>query len=107
MNKIDSNLYDISRKLKLLRKNKGLTQEQLGNIIGLSKGTISNYERGARFPIVETLKVLATFFDVSSDYLIGIHSENKNESLIDISQYSEDNKKFILHTLEHLKKISK
>ncbi len=108
MSKADSNLYDISEKLKNLRVNKGLTQKQLGEFIGLSKGTVSNYERGAKLPTIETLKILATYFNVPSDYLLGIDEDSNIEpdNLINISEFSEENKKFILYTLKHLNRVS-
>lgn len=59
-------------RLKLLRKEFGLTQEQLGSVLGLAGNTITGYERGERFPDIETLKNMAEYFHVSVDYLIGI-----------------------------------
>lgn len=49
--------------LTLLRKKKGLTQTQLGEIVGLKKDAISAYERGDRFPKRETLYLLASALD--------------------------------------------
>ena len=47
-----------------LRHDKKLTQEQLGKIIFVTTGTISNYENNVHFPDVEKLEALADFFDV-------------------------------------------
>ena len=60
--------------IKKLRKERGLTQEQLGQIIGVQKSAIAKYESGR----VENLKrssieKLAKFFDVSPSYLLGIN----------------------------------
>ncbi|GKX27889.1 transcriptional regulator [Vallitalea longa] len=63
---------NFSDRLRLLRKSKGLTQEQLGEVVGKTKNNISQYERSARQADDETKKQLAIFFDVSMDYLIGI-----------------------------------
>ena len=58
--------------LKKLRENAGLSQEQLGSIIGVSKSTIGMYEQGKRMPNTNTiLKELASYFDVTLDYLVG------------------------------------
>lgn len=58
--------------LKKLRKNAGLSQEQLGDILGISKSTIGMYEQGKRMPNTNTvLKELASYFDVTLDYLVG------------------------------------
>ncbi|GMQ57612.1 hypothetical protein AN1V17_20070 [Vallitalea sediminicola] len=63
---------NFSDRLRLLRKNKGLTQEQLGEVVGKTKNNISQYERSARQADDETKKQFAKFFDVSMDYLMGL-----------------------------------
>ncbi len=59
-------------RLRLLRLNNGLTQQELGKIVGKSKNNISQYERNARQADDDTKKELAKFFNVSMDYLMGI-----------------------------------
>lgn len=54
-----------------LRQDKGLTQKQLGKILSVSTGTISNYENGVHYPDLENLIILADYFQVSTDYLLG------------------------------------
>lgn len=54
-----------------LRKEKGLSQKELGAIIGAAQNTISNWENGNREPDYENLKKLAFYFDCSTDYLLG------------------------------------
>ena len=56
--------------LKVLRKEKGLTQEMLGAQIGVTNKTISRWENGNYLPPVECLKVLAEFYDVSINEII-------------------------------------
>lgn len=58
-------------KLKELRINRGMSQEQLGNMIGVTKGNISSYETGRTFPREEKLRAIAKIFNVSFDYLLG------------------------------------
>jgi len=60
------------KRLKELRDEKGLSQAQLGKEIGIAQKTISNYELGAREPDIETIKKLCKFFNVTSDFLLGI-----------------------------------
>lgn len=67
-------------RLKQLRKKKGITQEELGKILGVGKSTICQYERGTRKPDIEMLKRIAQFFGVSIDYLLG--GSNPDISLI-------------------------
>lgn len=54
-----------------LRKKRGLTQQQLGDIVGVGKVTISRYENNCREADYQTLIRLAQYFDVSIDYLLG------------------------------------
>ena len=58
--------------LKDLRTSRNLSQEELADIIGVSKSTIGMYEQGKRIPKADaTLKRIAEFFNVSIDYLMG------------------------------------
>ena len=54
-----------------LRKDHNLSQAELGKIIFVSGGTISNYENGVHLPEIVKLISLAEFFRVSTDYLLG------------------------------------
>ena len=54
-----------------LRLDRGLTQKELGRILSVSTGTISNYENGVHYPDLEKLVILADYFCVSTDYLLG------------------------------------
>ena len=55
-----------------LRKAAGLSQKELGEVLGLSQNTISTIESGSRGTTIEKLVLLAEFFHVSTDYLLGI-----------------------------------
>ena len=57
--------------LKKLRKNKGITQAELGKVLGVSPSTIGMYEQGRRTPDKNSLLALARFFNVTTDYLLG------------------------------------
>lgn len=61
----------IGEKIKELRKNSKITQEQLGNAIGVSKMAISYFEKGKKAPGRETLEKIADHFNVTTDYLLG------------------------------------
>ena len=58
-------------RLKQLRSEKNMTQEQLGEILGVKKYSIYTYEKERSGPDIDGLIALADFFDVSVDYLIG------------------------------------
>ncbi|PGC22780.1 transcriptional regulator [Bacillus wiedmannii] len=61
----------IGEKIKELRKNGKITQEQLGNAIGVSKMAISYFEKGKKSPGRESLEKIADYFNVTTDYLLG------------------------------------
>lgn len=65
--------------LKELRKKHKLSQRQLADEIKVAPSTISMYEQGKRSPNEELLKIIATYFHVSTDYLLGHVTKNENE----------------------------
>ena len=64
------------------RKNAGLTQDELASQLGISRQSITLYEKGARVPDIEVLRKFADFFDVTADYLLGITDNRTSESEI-------------------------
>lgn len=64
-------MADFASRLKLLRKDKGIRQVDLAEEIGVAQTTIANYEQHIRFPDEETLRKLASYFEVSLDFLLG------------------------------------
>lgn len=60
-----------AQRFKYLRQSKGLNQVQLGENLGVKKQTISNWENDNIMPSTEMLEKIATFFQVSTDYLLG------------------------------------
>ena len=62
----------LGARIKTLRKEKGLTQPQLAEIIGVSKGVISFCENGVNEPKASYVKTLAQILGVSADYLLGL-----------------------------------
>ena len=67
-------------RIKELRKEKSITMKRLGEIIGVSEGAVSQYENGKRQPDYDTLKKIADFFDVSTDYLLG-RTDNPQQNI--------------------------
>lgn len=62
----------IGERIRRLRREKDISQEQLGKMLNVGKTTISNYETGYSSPDNETLKKLAEIFDCTTDYLLGL-----------------------------------
>lgn len=62
-----------SENLKKLRTEKALTQEKLANFLGVTYQTISKWENNDTYPDITTLPVIAKFFNVSVDELLGLN----------------------------------
>lgn len=54
-----------------LRQDKHLTQKNLAEYLHVSPGTVSNYENNVHLPDMEKILILAGYFDVTTDYLLG------------------------------------
>lgn len=78
------------QRLKKLRLSKNITQIQLAQIIEKSRTSIAGYETDDRMPDIKTLKDIASFFEVSTDYLLGITNDliKENEN-IDLYIYND------------------
>ena len=83
---------DFSNRLHQLRKEKGLTQQQLADLIGKSKTAISNYESGRIEPSIEELIKLSKVLNCSLDYLI-IGTENAKKSTPQFEEGLNDEEK--------------
>ncbi|WP_332633929.1 helix-turn-helix domain-containing protein [Halalkalibacter flavus] len=62
---------DFKTRLKRLRKQNNLTQQEVGDKIQVSKVAVSGYENGIRTPEISTLKKIADLFETTIDYLVG------------------------------------
>ena len=63
---------EVGKRIKELRKDKGLTQSQLAKIISSTQDTISLWELGKSYPDIINLVKMAKYFSVSTDYLLGL-----------------------------------
>jgi transcriptional regulator with XRE-family HTH domain len=73
---------EIGQRLVQLRTERGLTQEQLAELLNMSRSTYAQYEVDRRTPDADTIKLLADFFDVTTDYLLGrTDTPNRAENL--------------------------
>lgn len=79
------NIY-FGETLKELRLKRNLTQEKLSDFLGVSFQTVSKWERGDTYPDITMLPVMAQFFKVSVDELLGV---NKAEESRKINEYLE------------------
>ncbi len=65
-------VQSLAERLKLLRESKGLSLRKLAEKVNIHFSTLGSYEQGRRNPDIETLKMLAEFYNVSVDYLLGL-----------------------------------
>ena len=64
-------MANFSERLRELRRKRGITQTALAEIIDVGQDSISIYEKGRNYPEVRRLLILADYFGVSLDYLMG------------------------------------
>lgn len=74
-------MEELGRKLRELRLNLNLTQEQVALLVGTSKQQISTIELGSRYPTLQQLRRFSAIFHVSADYLLSL----KPETVLDVS----------------------
>lgn len=90
---------EFGKRLKELRRQAGLTQQQLGTQIGVTKSVISFYELQERSPAPDVLIKLAAVFHVTTDYLLGI----EKSQTIDVSGLTSDDIQLVYHLVETLR----
>lgn len=95
-------MVDFGDRLKELRLKAGLTQKQLAERIGITKSVVSYYELQERSPSPEVLIKLANIFHVSTDFLLGLESESKQN--LDVSGLTDEDIMLLEHTINVLRK---
>lgn len=96
---------DIGNKIKLLRQKYGITQEQLGEKIGVSAQSISKWETGITMPDITLLPILSCEFGVTIDELFDLTTEQKLqriENRLDIEENLSDD---AFHEYENILKV--
>ena len=92
-------MVDFGDRLKSLRKRAKLSQEQLAQQLGITKGMVSSYETSMRMPSYQILLKIALLFNVSTDYLLGRSSND----MINISDLSERQKALICEIINQFR----
>lgn len=96
------------------RKKLDLNQEDLGDIIGVTKQTISNWENSNKNMSLDKVKKLASFFNISVNELLGDET-NANQEVCDetleiakeLKELDEEDKEIIMHMIKKLNKNKK
>jgi transcriptional regulator with XRE-family HTH domain len=68
------------------RKEKKITQQELADFIGVSKASVSKWETGQTYPDITLLPLIAAYFDISIDFLMGYESQLSKEEIARIYQ---------------------
>ena len=84
---------EFSEKLQKLRKQKNLTQEELADLLFVSRTAISKWESGRGYPSIDSLKTLAAFFEVTIDELLS------SKELLTIAEKDAEEKETYLRDL--------
>ena len=66
-------------RLKELREQRGISQTELANFLGVVRSTICQYEKGNRRPYINILGKLSDYFNVSVDYLLGREADSERD----------------------------
>lgn len=93
-------MVNFGDKLRTLRTEAGMTQTDLAKRLNITKSVVSYYELRERTPSPDVLIKLADIFHISIDYLLEIN----HKKMIDVSDLSDEDMRFLLITIETLRK---
>jgi transcriptional regulator with XRE-family HTH domain len=82
----DTNVKKFGDRLKELRLQRKLSQQELAKYFNTGKASICNYEKNIRLPDANTITQYAQYFGVTVDYMLGL-TENKGEDLTPPDKY--------------------
>lgn len=86
----------IAERILTLRRNANERQEDLAKALNCNRGTIANYEKGARTPDAETLAKIAKHYNTTTDYIVGLSDvTTSNITVTEICDYTGLNEKSI------------
>jgi len=106
------NQKKIGQFLKELRKEKGITQAQLAEILGVANRSVSRWENGVNMPDFSLLIEIAKFYDVEIGELLDGERKNENmdkkteETLVKIADYNEKEKKLLARRVGHFQGVA-
>ena len=92
-------MVEFGDRLRQLRKDRKLTQQQLADLIDVKNSVISFYEVGERIPSPDVLRKLALALHVTSDYLLGI----ERTATLDASGLDEQDRLVVQMVVERLR----
>ncbi|MCL2223536.1 MAG: helix-turn-helix domain-containing protein [Defluviitaleaceae bacterium] len=90
-------------RLKGIRQERGLTQTQLADKLGIVKATVSSYEQTLNYPSIETFIKLCNFFDVSADFMLGLSDDMD----IKMSHLTDEQISLIMSLINQFERLNK
>jgi len=90
-------------RLKSVRTEKKMTQQQLADKLGIVKASVSSYEQNANSPSLETFLALCKMFDVSADFLLGL-SDNMDMKM---SHLTDEQVSLIMNLINQFERLNK
>lgn len=95
----------VEERLKQLRKERNLTQTDLGKVLGIVVSAYGRYELGTTEPDISNLIKLSKFYNVSVDYLLGLTDvRDKNEFQKILDELDPEAQKLLIGIARKLKK---
>lgn len=95
--------HEIGKMLTKLRHERGLSQKRAADDLGISQALLSHYENGVREPKLDFLIRASQYYDVTTDYLLGISPHRQPSRLPEIREDSEEhhglNIALVVHSL--------
>lgn len=92
-------MTDFKNRLKTLRLQNEMTQEQLSQKLGVTKSVISAYETGLRMPSYDVMISISKLFEVTTDYLLGLEPKQG----IDLSGLTDEEISALLNLIRAMK----
>ena len=97
-----ADLETIGRRLKRLRKSKGLSQDAVSDLIYVSRETIRDWENDVCRPTCDSLITLGKFYQVSVDYILGVSDAQS----IRLDRLTNDEAKAITLLVQAMEKVN-
>lgn len=73
---------NLSNNIVRLRKSKSITQKELAEYLGITKAAVSKWEKGLSYPDISLLPIIAGYFDISIDDLLGYEPYMEDDEVI-------------------------
>jgi len=95
---VTEEVYDLGQRIKKLRERKGLTQKQLGELLGITREAVSRYENNKQRPRTAKIIQFARHLNTSTDYLFGL----EDEPVYKIYDLSPQKKQLVLDFIQYM-----